>query len=94
MGVTFRFMPIKSFLKIDTLDEFVPIYDTYLSDKKISAVYPIEAFKSRPSIFPVYIIRTTNGYRIWRGRDISKIKKYANYLDYTNGYKIQRVMDL
>lgn len=94
MGVSFRFMPIKSFLKIETLAEFMLIYDIYLSDKKISAVYPIDVFKSRPSIFPVYIIRTTNGYRIWRGRDISKIKKYANYLDYTNGYKIKRVMEL
>ena len=94
MGISFKFMPIKSFLRIDTLEEFVVVYDAYLSDKKISAVYPIEAFKSRPTIFPVYIIRTTNGYRIWRGKDIAKIKKYATYLDYSNAYKIKRVMEL
>ena len=95
MGFYSRFMPIKSYVKVKSPEEFTFIYDTYLEGKNVKSAYHIDFLKERKSLFPVYIFRSTNGYRVIVERKDKELPiRYKTYLNYTNAYKIKIAMEL
>jgi len=89
-------MPTQSYVLVQTIDEFKFLWDEYLVGKNFIGKYSFDPayFLNNPHFFPMYIIRTTNGYKLLRYYKSKAFpNKYKKYLDYTNYYKIQIALD-